>query len=185
MAMRAGPFGMLVLATVFVFTALQVVNWPLRDAAVAPVGIISFQFAGTVPQAQAMLDLWASRGVLPHAAFSTGLDCLFPVLYGTALAFACFWAAVQWEWRSPALARLMRLLAWGQWLAGGLDLVENTAQAVMILSGQAAAPLPELIWWCAGSKFALVGAGLLTAAAGAAASLLFREAPLSPSTGQL
>ncbi|MBX3056001.1 MAG: hypothetical protein KF770_05965 [Anaerolineae bacterium] len=140
---------------------------PLQTA-VAPAGIISFEFAGTVANAQAMIESWGEHGRLV-AAFGLGLDFLYPLVYASAISLACVWAAERVQPRSPA-ASWGIWLAWGAWLAALLDYVENVA-LVLLLFGSTAVLLPPLAFLCAAIKFTLVIAGILYVLA---AWLLFR-----------
>ena len=94
------------------------------------------------------------------AGFSLGLDYLFMVAYSTTIALGCLWAADAFRARLPGLAAAGPWLAWGQWVAGLCDAVENVALTVMLLGG-VADPWPGLAWWCATPKFVLIVAGLL------------------------
>lgn len=155
----------LILALV-IFAVFSVLDAPLRNAA-APNGIISFELAGSVARAQAMIDSWDARARL-YAAFGLGLDYLFMVSYALAIGLGCLRAAGVLGRRWPRLAGLGRLLAWGLSLAALLDAIENFALTTMLLAGAASAPWPALAAGCAAVKFALVGLGLLYALAGGA-----------------
>ncbi|MCA9969657.1 MAG: hypothetical protein KC425_05555 [Anaerolineales bacterium] len=97
----------LAIALAVAMTALmQVVGRPLQTAA-APQGILSFEFAGTVPAAQAMVASWDANA-RAAAGLSLGLDFLYPPLYAAAIALACLAAAAQFAAR---LGRLGRRLA--------------------------------------------------------------------------
>ncbi|MDZ4286837.1 MAG: hypothetical protein U0984_02705 [Prosthecobacter sp.] len=90
-------------------------------------------------------------------------DFGFIVCYATLLAFCCFRAAVLASaagWRT--LATVSVALGWCQWLAGGLDAVENVAllQFLNGVSGDAAIAVSH---WCAGIRFVLACLGCLVA----------------------
>ena len=53
-------------------------------------------------------------------------------------------------------------LAWGQWLAAWFDAVENIALIAMLF-GAVVSPWPQVAYWCAVIKFALVFLGLVYA----------------------
>ncbi len=141
---------------------------PLQTA-VAPAGIISFEFAGNVANAQMIVASWGEHGRLV-AAFGLGLDFLYPLVYAAAISLACVWAAERVQPKSPGAAKWGIWLAWGAWLAALLDYVENVA-LVLLLFGSTAVLLPPLAFICAAIKFALVIAGILYVLA---AWLLFR-----------
>ena len=66
-----------------------------------------------------------------QASFNTGLDFLFLLAYSNTLALGCVWASQQ---LSLPWSELGIWLAWGQWLAAGLDCLEDLA-LVAILFG--------------------------------------------------
>ncbi|HRQ39812.1 MAG TPA: hypothetical protein PLD25_18045 [Chloroflexota bacterium] len=130
---------------------------PLQTA-VAPAGILSFEFAGNVMRSQAMIASWGEHGRLV-AAFGLGLDFLYPLVYASAISLACVWAAERVQPKSPAAAKWGIWLAWGVWLAALLDYVENVA-LVLLLFGSTAVLLPPLAFICAAIKFGLILAGI-------------------------
>ena len=155
---RGAVFVPLFVLTLVVMVVMNGVGAPLSTGA-APQGIISFEFAGDVSTAQAILDSWDMRA-RAHAGFSLGFDFVFLVLYSTAIAYACAWIASGLRDHARPLAALGRLLGWGQWLAALLDGVENTALWTILANGPSA-PWPQVAWWCAAVKFTLVILGLV------------------------
>ncbi len=143
--------------------ALQGISAPLVTPE-APLGIVSFEFAGDLDTTRAILSSWGEDGRL-RAALALGLDFLFLVLYAAAIALACGRVAERWGSPETPAHRLGVALAWGALLAGALDAVENTAGVMLLLGSQAAAWAP-LAAVCAALKFALVAAGLAYAAIG-------------------
>lgn len=99
------------------------------------------------------------------AAFSLGLDFLYLVVYSTTISIACLWAANVIQESGLQLATVGIWLAWGQWLAALLDVIENIA-LVRILFGYERNLSPKVAKWCAIPKFAIVILGLLYAAIG-------------------
>ncbi|MCI0574786.1 MAG: hypothetical protein L0332_28030 [Chloroflexi bacterium] len=154
---RRTIFWLLLLATLAVMAALNVLGGPLRTAA-APAGIVSYELAGDVTAAQAILDSWDSLTRV-YAGFNLGLDYLFLPLYGTTIALGCLWAADALRLAGRKRAAVV-WLAWGQWLAAGLDAVENAALLKMLLDAPAD-PWPVIAWGTAGLKFLLVTVGIL------------------------
>ncbi len=133
---------------------LQHIGAPLPTDA-APAGILSFEFAGSVPKAQAMIASWNARAQV-HAGLSLGLDFLYPLVYAAAISLACLAAAPHLPGVGPALAQgLSRAI----WLAAALDYVENIA-LIQLLLGSTQAIWPPLAWICAAIKFAIVLAGI-------------------------
>jgi len=155
-----------IIAAIVLSAILQVVGRPLQTAA-APAGIISFEFAGTLENAQHMLASWDQNQQV-RAGLSLGLDYLFLLLYSTAIALATFRVARAWRSRQPLLATAGVWLGWGQWLAAALDAVENVALIFLLLGSQGRVWAP-LAWGCAAVKFAIVGVGLLYVLLGAGA----------------
>ncbi len=147
--------------------AMAVVGRPLETTA-APHGIGSYEFAGDAAAARQLLASWDAAAKI-RAGFSLGIDYLFLVGYSTLIAMACLWA-VQ-GFRGRLVRRLGVFLAWGQWMAGTFDALENAILLAMLL-GAPADPWPALARLCAVLKFTLVGSGLLYSAAGAAVRLL-------------
>lgn len=159
-------------ATLLLTAVLQGVDRPLQTAA-APWGIVSFELAGSLAAAQAIIASWDQTAQL-HAALSLGLDYLYMPLYAVTIALACLWAAggVVRPWR--VAARLGFVLAWGLGLAALLDALENAALWQVLLGSEGAA-WPVVARWCAIAKFALVIAGLIYGATGVVVNL-FRKA---------
>jgi hypothetical protein len=170
---RRGLFLPLLVLTLVVMAVLNGVGGPLVTEA-APQGIVSFELAGDISSAQAILDSWDARA-RTHAGFSLGFDFTFLLLYSTTIACACVWGArgLGEVWRP--LAPVGPLLAWGQWLAGLFDAVENAALWATLANGPSV-PWPRLAWWCATIKFMLVALGLLYALLGGLGTVLKRKA---------
>jgi hypothetical protein len=124
-----------------------------------PLGSVSFELAGTADAARRMVDSWDGTARL-WAAFGLGFDYLFLLLYSTTIALGCLWAAARHAARGSALEQIGVPLAWGQWLAGGLDAIENAALTRMLITG-VADPWPAVAWWAAVPKFVLVVMGLV------------------------
>jgi hypothetical protein len=156
--------GLTLLAMLPVQLALVRVDGVLRSA-VCPLGIVSFELAGSAARLQALLDDWHARPpALLYAAFSLGIDYLFMPLYSTVIAFACAIAAEHLRPRAPRIAGVGAALAWGAWLAAACDAVENAAlwRALADAPTEARA---RLALAAATTKFALVVAGLAYALA--------------------
>lgn len=161
---RARIFVPLLSATFIVMFVLNVTGAALRNE-VAPQGIVSWELAGNLSNAWAILASWDAAARV-SAAFNLGLDFLFLALYSTTIAFACVWLASSLPW--PVLARIGVILAWGQWGAAALDAVENVALSIMLLD-MPATPWPQTAWGCAVLKFGIVFLGLIYVVLGVAA----------------
>jgi hypothetical protein len=145
--------GSTVLALVLL-SALRSLNVTLQTA-VAPWGILSFEFAGTVEQSREIIQSWnvAARA---SAQSSLLLDFVFPLCYSTSLALATFWAAGLFAERGfRKTGWLSSIVAWLQWPAALLDYVENVALLVQ-LRGSINDPWPGIAYYCASIKFLLI-----------------------------
>lgn len=142
--------------------ALWAISW-LTGASLttdaAPAGIISFELAGTVEHAEAIMQSWEMREHV-LAAFGLGLDYLFLIAYSTFFGLACLAAGDAARAGGSKMSILAIPLAWGQWVAGGLDAVENVA-LISLLTGSNWPSWPPLAWFCSSFKFALIGAALI------------------------
>jgi len=183
------PFGWIRLewrVRVFVFAAagavllmacMQLLGRALVTDA-APAGIVSYEFAGSLPAARAILDSWDAAARV-RAGLSLGLDYLFLVLYAVAIGLGCTLVASALELRTPFAARAGLLLGWGVLAAALLDALENYA-LIRLLLGSAGAIWPAVASSAAGPKFALVALGLLYVLAGGIASAFLRRRGISP-----
>ena len=160
-------------ASLIIIIIFGVIGAPLNTPA-APSGVVSYELAGSVAQAQAMLDSWDQTARL-YAAFGLGFDYLFMLVYSSAIGLGCIMAAGVLRKRGWPLAQMGGPLAWSLWLAAGLDAVENVALTVILLVA-AASPWPELARWCATIKFILIFLGLVYAFLGLAVNLAGRLA---------
>ncbi len=155
---RGRYFWHLVVLAVLTMVILNLVGSPLTTAA-APVGIISFEFAGNVSQAEKILSSWDAEA-RQRAAFVQGLDFLFIPIYAGAIAFGCLMASGVFRTKGWAMASLGENLAWLVLLAGLLDIIENYALVVMLFDVPAN-PWPQVAFWCAAPKFIFVAVGIL------------------------
>lgn len=128
-------------------------------------GIVEFELAGSTSKVREIVSSWGEAGQI-RAAFNLGLDFLYLVIYSTTIGLACIWVTNAIQAYGLPLTSVGILLAWGQWLAALLDVVENIALAI-ILFGSVTAPWPQIAKCCAIPKFGLVILGLLYAGVGA------------------
>ncbi|MCP4443120.1 MAG: hypothetical protein GY810_29790 [Aureispira sp.] len=122
----------------------------------APMGILDYEFAGTLENAQAMLLAWKTEGVEAFVGFNLGLDYLFMLTYSHAIGLACVLVAQ----RLNRFVQLAFVLAALQLVAGGLDAIENFALWKLLL-GSDWAVYPLISMCCAAPKFLFVILGLL------------------------
>ncbi len=153
-------FWLLLSLTLAVMVVLQAFGTPLQTDA-APLGIVSYELAGDVATAAAILTSWDGEARI-HAGFNLGLDYLFMLAYALTIALACLWGAavLGQRWNLVGLAGV--ILAWLLGLAAILDAIENAALWHMLVRG-AADPWPQIAFWCAAPKFAIVALGLVYA----------------------
>jgi len=124
-----------------------------------PLGIISYELAGSIEHAQAILNSW-SEPLKRLAAFNLGLDYLFIFAYAITISLGCAWAGMTFQRRHFFFASLAQPFIWGILLAGSLDAVENLA-LIRMLYDKVVNPWPGIAAWAATAKFALVALGLI------------------------
>ncbi len=164
-------FWPLLALTVLMIIVFSVTGAPLTNA-VASYGVVSFELAGTVENAQKILNSWNANTQI-RAAFGLGLDYLFMVVYASTIAFGCGIAARVLDRNGWPLVRLGNYLSWGVILAALLDAVENLALTILIF-GAVVPPWPEIARWCAMIKFALIFIGIVYAIFGGVVALVER-----------
>ena len=152
--------------TLAFFAVFSWLDQPLRTPA-APSGIVSYELAGSPEAANAMLASWDESARL-SAAFGLGFDFLFMPVYATALGLSVLIAAGRRQ--GGDWSALGKVLGWGAYLATVFDTVENLSLFHILLHG-AVSPMPQLAFWCALVKFALLLAGIVYAMLG----WLFRQ----------
>ena len=117
------------LLTVALLVVITILGAPLRSD-LAPLGIISLQFAASPEVATSMLDSWA--GVpLRRLLWAHGLDLVFPVAYALAVGTAAVSFAGVSQRAMPAAA----LAAGSVLVAAVADQIENVAMLLTILRG--------------------------------------------------
>jgi hypothetical protein len=138
---------------VLLLGAMAVLGGPLQGD-LAPLGIVSLQFAGTPEAAASILDSWASVPRL-RLLWAHGLDLAFPLAYALAIGLTAAHVAHASQRAVPAAA-----VATGSAIAAAVaDQVENVAMWVTILRGPDwTSVLPTLV--AATVKFSAVGLAL-------------------------
>jgi hypothetical protein len=165
-------FVIILVFTLSVMVCMQVLGAPLRTEA-APGGIISFEFSGDLETSGAILNSWGEQGKV-YAGLQLGLDYLFMPAYALSIALGCVLVSQNYQSLSSGLSRLGKWLAWGQFLAAGLDALENYA-LIRLLLGSVNDLWPSTAYWSAALKFGLVGIGLLYVVVGAGAMIFSRS----------
>jgi len=159
-AHRKRAFFLLLALTLVLMAWLRVLDRPLQTPA-APQGIVSFELAGTLANAQAILDSWDAEAQV-YASLSLGVDYLFMVAYASAIGLGCVLIGRSLSPRRKRLGALGGLLAWGLIAAGLLDALENFA-LIQTLLGSTEAMWPPVARWSATGKFLLIALGLIYA----------------------
>jgi len=127
------------------------------DAPKATVPTIKYEFANT-PEKWAALATVSGTAGLDALRRQTYLDMLFALSYSTAIAVGAIGIARGAQHR--AVVTCAPWVAWGAWVAGGLDVVENGGMLINI-SDPVSSFLLQLTLVCATVKFALVAVGVL------------------------
>ena len=152
-----GPsFGPVLTALVLLAIALQAALAETGEAlitAAAPLGIVSFEFAGALEASRRIVESWDAPAQV-RAAFNLGIDYLFLLVYGAVVALACLWVGARYA--QPAAARWGQRWAWVAFVAAGADALENVA-LFQLLVGSFWPVWPPLAAASATVKFALLG----------------------------
>ncbi len=148
---------LLVALTLTVIAAIRVLDTPLRTGA-APQGIVSFELAGHLDRARAILTAWNPRAKI-FAGISLGLDYLFMLLYGLVLWWIIRALALRFP-KGSVFYAVGLFFAAIIWLAVAADALENYA-LIRLLTGGLEVSWARLAGFSAQLKFAIVGLGLL------------------------
>ena len=142
--------------SVILLLGMMVLDRALKTPA-APAGIISLELVGSLAGAERIIGSWDESARI-QAGISLGLDFFFLVAYAATLAGACrlVGAHLTFHW----LTLMGTVLAWGAWVAGFLDVIENLA-LIQLLIGHGEAWQPVLAALCAWPKFGLAGCALV------------------------
>lgn len=163
--------GALMFLSIFWGMLLGHIGQPLKTGE-APRGIVSFELAFTATRSEAIVRSW--NKVRKVAKNSLLLDFVFIPLYSTTLALFCIMAAHSFQRNNwSGLSTVAVVIAWYQWVAGLLDMLENFA-LLRLLNIKPPFPdtLPWLAGWCAFFKFSLITLALVCFLVAVACSLL-------------
>jgi hypothetical protein len=152
-----GPFWVLFVCTLLVIYGMQISGAPLKNE-VAPGGIVSLEFAGTLENSLAILDSWQGDA-LAWAKINMGLDFLFLTCYGLTIALASILVSKALKTLWPTLSKMGKVVAILALFAAGLDIIENVA-LLAVISGWQSSMFPVIAKYCAIPKFILVGLSL-------------------------
>jgi hypothetical protein len=161
---RARVFIPLLIATLLITFAFRFIG-PAQPS------IVDFELAGSVEQAQTIINAWDQTDQI-RAGFSLGFDYLYMPVYSTTIALACVMAAGVLNKKVWQISGL--LLAWGLWFAAICDASENLALFTELL-GNNVAPYPQIAQIGATIKFGLIVLGLLYVIVGVVAKVLTRR----------
>jgi hypothetical protein len=168
---QAQVFIALLAVTLIVLISLQVLGGPLQTHE-APLGIVSFELAGTIHRAQTIVESWGASGRV-YAGLNLGLDYLFLVVYAGSIGLGCVLLAQGLSTRMRFLSLAGVVLAWAMIAAALLDSVENYA-LIRVLLGSQQELWPVLARYCAIPKFMIVAAGLLYLVVGSLLAMITR-----------
>lgn len=164
-------FIVLLILTLSLTCALTILGRPLKTAA-APLGILSFEFAGDLPTAISIIESWDDSARV-FAGLNLGLDYLYLFAYPCSIGLGCLLVARRFR-TMIAPAQLGRFLAWAQIFAGLFDAIENYA-LIRLLTGSQHAAWPAIAYWCATPKFIFVLLGIAYVLLGALASVFVKR----------
>ncbi len=161
----------LVTFSIILTIALARIGRPLATEA-APLGIISFELAGSQSPAKKILDSWSE--VAKHDAFlSLGLDYLYLCVYPFTISLACHLVATLGTGSWPIGDMWGNSLSWLVLAVIPLDGLENYA-LIRVLRLSEGKVWPIVARWCAIPKFGLVILGLAYTFLGLAAQIVGR-----------
>jgi hypothetical protein len=152
--LRKPVFFALLGLTLVLMVISQLINAPLKNPT-APASIVSFELARSSTKVQAMVASWDARTQL-FAAFGLGFDYLFMPAYAFTISLACLLAAGR---HAGWFASIGAWLGWGLFLAALLDAIENIGLWNSLL-GNNNSIWPQVSFWCASLKFALILLGI-------------------------
>ena len=151
-------FIVLIVVTLIIMVCLQLLGEPLETSA-APLGIVSFEFAGDLQTAHTIIDSWNSVSLV-YAGLNLGIDYVFLLAYSFSIALGCVLVARSIRLRVEALSTLGIMLAWAVFAAALLDAVENFA-LINLLLGSNNEVWAITAYWAALPKFVIVALGLI------------------------
>ena len=154
---------------VLLMAALQLLGGPLKTEA-APAGIVSYELAGSISNAERILSSWDSLAKT-YAGLNLGLDFLFIVAYAGAIGMGCSILGSSLGRRLKAWGPVGIVLAWAQLAAAACDSTENFS-LITLLVGSRENGWAALARACAIPKFLIVVLGLAYIAAAVVAWLV-------------
>lgn len=154
---RKAVFWVFFALAIILMIAQQLSGGPLKTGA-APAGIVSFELAGSISNAEKILSSWDGLA-RTYAGLNLGLDFLFIVAYAGAIGLGCSLLAASLGKRFKTFGTVGVSLAWAQLLAAALDSTENYS-LITLLFGSKENGWAVLARACAIPKFSIVVLGL-------------------------
>ncbi len=161
-------FFILLIITLVLLFGMNSINSHLINDQV-PNGIVSLELAGSITNAELILASW-DKSAQFQAGLSMGLDFLFLIAYSITIALGCLLVIKN---SSIFIQKIGLWLAVSQFLAAGLDVIENLAM-IKLLAGSTRDILPAIAYRCAIPKFIIILAGLVFLLAGALKLIFIR-----------
>jgi hypothetical protein len=155
---------LVVVAAIALLIAWQLnqMDKPLRIPEIAPLGIVSLEFAFAPQQARAIVEGWSKANALEGAIKLQWVDFLYMAAYSTALSLACIWSTKLLPSFDARWLRAGIVLAWGQWVAAVFDAIENLCLFPFLYgTAKDGVQLALVAALSAGLKFGLIGLGII------------------------
>lgn len=143
------------IATIGVIVMMAVMWWTGRP--MGPGGILCFEFAGTLQNADEIMGRWGERGRVA-ALLHTRLDFIFILFYASwgFLSLRSLGAGEPLKWLRDAA----RFLSYAMLMAGVMDIFENLCM-IQVMGDSRLEFYPRAAWWLAGIKFVCISMSLL------------------------
>jgi hypothetical protein len=149
---------------------------PLHEDEPDGESIIDFELAGSVDRANEILSKWRAEGVLDEAKAIQVFDLVYPLIYASALAGGCLFAAGAWGRAGrDRMAKAGIAMAWLALAAACFDYIENLGLGISLWD-EPASPWPQVSRVAAVLKFAAIYITLLYALSGILARWVGRRA---------
>ena len=133
-----------------VSVTMAILDSYLKSPEVAPLGILSLQFATSVDQVRNLFSKWTGQSQVVLCV-SLGLDYLYMITYGALFSLGCSMGGL----KLPQFRTLGFGLAWGMIWAALLDMVENAA-CIYALMHEPTTLSTQITYICATLKFSII-----------------------------
>ncbi len=139
--------------TLLLMIVLRIIDYSLTSDG-TPNGIIGFELAKTMHNAQSMMGVWGNDGKI-MATLSIGVDFLYIVSYSVFLSLSAFAIGKKLQGRIRLLSKPGYWLSWLMFFAGLFDVVENYS-LIKILTGSHNQLWATTSYYFASTKFVIV-----------------------------